>query len=231
MHAVGSLGLLKISIDWNTIVVFFIWVSAHQLPNVLVYLRWACWHILIARVDTAKLIGERSHFLILGVLLCNLQALGCLLAIIQIVGIWPFSIFLIRIHIHACFIHAREISDLGVVLGAILYILVATSLIKEWLRVQVVLILVHWLWSRVTRLSLVLPTAWWHPVLGIVGLRCIVVGVQTRCHVDLHYVTNIPFRLAISVFHGVHECFDVFLICRIWWQQLEFIVHNILMGI
>ena len=62
-------------------------MSAHQLPNVLVDLRGACWHVLIARVDTAELIGERSHFLILGVLLCNLQALGCLLAIIQIVGI------------------------------------------------------------------------------------------------------------------------------------------------
>lgn len=48
VHAVGSLGLLKISIDRNTIVVFFIRVSTYQLPNVLVYLRRACWHVLIA---------------------------------------------------------------------------------------------------------------------------------------------------------------------------------------
>ena len=71
MHAVGGLGLLKISVDRNAIVVFFVWVSAHQLPNVLVYLRGASWNVLVAGVDTAEFIGERSHFLVLGDLLCN----------------------------------------------------------------------------------------------------------------------------------------------------------------
>jgi hypothetical protein len=62
-------------------------VSAHQLSDVLVYLRGALWYVLVGRIDAAQLVGKRSHFLVFGVLLCNFQALSCLLAIIQIVGV------------------------------------------------------------------------------------------------------------------------------------------------
>ena len=79
--------------------------------------------------------------------------------------------------------------------------------------------------SRVTWLGLVLTNTWWDPILGVICLSCIVVRVHARGHVYLHDVTNIAFSLSISIFHGVHESLYIFLICCIWWQQLEFIVH------
>ena len=110
-------------------------MSANQLAYILIELRRSGWHVRIARVNTAKLIGKCSHLLILSILLCNLQALSGLLTIIQIIRVRPLATFLVWVHDSTCLVHASEISHLCVVLSVIFDIVVAACLVEKSLGV------------------------------------------------------------------------------------------------
>ena len=237
MHAICRFRLLKISVNRNAIIVLIIRNSSHQLANVLIKLGgWG--YILVAGVNAAQLVGECNHLLILTCLLLYLKRFSSLFSVVQIIWVGSLAIFLSIHVVDSCFIHASKIGDLCVVLSTVLHVLVAASLIeKGCLRINIRLVLMHWLRPWVTRLRRLvlgcLSTTTWHPILLLVPSSStgIVVATKVLWHINLHYVSDIPLGLTIPVLHGVHESFNILLICCILRKQLEFIVYHILMGI